>query len=81
MQKNWGWGEVGWDGKVRAATAAAPGQDGRTLQPFEHQATLTAEGLEADSGIRNTAKELLGVSNRRKTLTCTRYRDSFSVFN
>lgn len=62
--------------RMQAEIAAAKDED--WLDSFRKQShTVTAEGLEVDSGIKNTIKGSLGLRTEGKTLPCTRYGTCF----
>lgn len=64
--------------RVQAEAAAAKDEDGLDSSPFRKQShTVTAEGLEVDSGVKNTVKGSLGLRTEGKTLSCTRYGTFF----
>lgn len=68
--------------KTQAEIAAGKAQDWLDSSPFRNQSyTVPAEGLEVDSGIKNTVKGSLGLRNRRKDIAVHKIWNIFSLFN
>lgn len=67
--------------KVQAEIAAANDEDWLDSSPFKKQShTVTAEGLEVDSGINNIIKGSLGLRNQRKDIAMHKIWDIFFCF-